>query len=88
MKVVEPFMNEHSLSFEVLVNGVTDPLKFSDLYDYWNLHTSMDGCVPLGRSFAEWTQKNHSCTNVYLHDRNVKHFDNNAKHYKMIDRYY
>ena len=49
MKVVEPFISEHVLSFEALVNGTTNPLKFSDLFDcdYWNSHTTMNGCAQL-----------------------------------------
>ena len=49
MKVVEPFINEHGMSFEGLVNGTTSHLKFSELYDrdFWNSHTAERDGAPL-----------------------------------------
>ena len=49
MKVVEPFIGEHGMSFEDLVNGTAKPTKFSELYDrdFWNSHTAERGCAPI-----------------------------------------
>ena len=52
MKVVEPFINKHGMSFEDLVNdtnNMADQTKFSELYDrnFWNSHTTERGCAPI-----------------------------------------
>lgn len=60
MKVVEPFINEHKMSFEALVNGTEHPLKFGEIYDrdFWNLHTTLKGCAPL----VDWEELLHSAS--------------------------
>ena len=58
MNVVEPFIGEHGMSFEGLVNGTTNQLKFSELYDrdFWNSHTAERGCAPI----VDWEEFLHS----------------------------
>lgn len=49
MKVVEPFFSSHTMSFVPVVTGVTNPLRFSDLYDkeYWNKQSTLRNCAEL-----------------------------------------
>ena len=58
MNVVEPFIGEHGMSFEGLVNGTTNQLKFSELYDrdFWNSHTADRGCATI----VDWEEFLHS----------------------------
>ena len=49
MKVVEPFYTNHLLSFESVVKGIPNPMKFGDLYDvdYWNNQSTKHNCSEL-----------------------------------------
>ena len=49
MKVVEPFFNDHRLSFESVVMGMPNPMRFGDLYDvdYWNNQSTKRDCSEL-----------------------------------------
>jgi len=49
MKVVEPFISDQKLSFESIVKGVSNPMRFSDIYDidYWNEQTVKRNCSEL-----------------------------------------
>ena len=46
MKVVEPFFSSHTMSFQPIVTGITNPLRFSDLYDqeFWNKQSTLRNC--------------------------------------------
>ena len=83
MKVVEPFISEHVFSFEALVNGTTNPLKFSDLYDrdYWNSHTTVNGCAPL----VSWEELLHKALRKTILVLPFAYTGLNVKHYKMVD---
>ena len=49
MKVVEPFYTERRLSFESIVMGIPNPMRFGDLYDvdYWNNQSTKRNCSEL-----------------------------------------
>ena len=49
MKVVEPFYTEHQLSFESIVMGMPNPMRFGDLYDvdYWKNQSTKRNCSEL-----------------------------------------
>jgi len=49
MKVVEPFYMEHRLSFESIINGISNPMRFGDIYDvdYWNIQSTKRNCSEL-----------------------------------------
>ena len=49
MKVVEPFITNNSMSFEPITEGISNPVRFSDLYDreYWNRQCISRGCAEL-----------------------------------------
>lgn len=49
MKVVEPFFVAHSLSFEPVVMGMPNPMRFGDMYDidYWNKQSTKRNCSEL-----------------------------------------
>lgn len=49
MKVVEPFFAEHTLSFKSVVMGLSNPMRFGDLYDidYWNNQSAKHNCSEL-----------------------------------------
>ena len=49
MKVVEPFINNKSMSFEPITKNISNPMRFSDLYDieYWNKQCMSRGCAEL-----------------------------------------
>ena len=49
IKVVEPFFTDHLMSFEAVVHGMADPMRFSDIYDrnYWNKQSTMRNCSEL-----------------------------------------
>ena len=49
MKVVEPFVSNESLNLIPIVNGVSNLMTFSDLYDrnYWNEQAMKYGCADL-----------------------------------------
>jgi len=49
MKVVEPFFMDHLMSFEAVVNGIENPMKFSDIYDrdHWNKQSTLRNCSEL-----------------------------------------
>ena len=81
MKVVEPFISEHGMSFQLLVNGTSSPLRFSDMFDrdFWNSRTTMKGCAPL----VDWEEfLNNAPRKTILA---VPYNRDNAKHYKVVD---
>ena len=49
MKVVEPFFNNKSLTFGPIAKHISNPIRFSDLYDmeYWNKQCMSKGCAEL-----------------------------------------
>ena len=49
MKVVEPFIGSHTMSFVPVVTGAVNPLRFSDLYDkeFWNKQSTLRNCSEL-----------------------------------------
>jgi len=49
MKVVEPFFMDRLMSFEAVVDGIENPMRFSDIYDrdYWNKQSTMRNCSEL-----------------------------------------
>ena len=51
MKVVEPFFSSHTMSFEPIVTGIENPLRFSDLYDqeFWNKQSTLRNCSELAK---------------------------------------
>ena len=81
MKVVEPFISGHGMSFQLLVNGTSNPLRFSDMFDrdFWNSRTTMKGCAPL----VDWEEfLNNAPRKTILA---VPYNRDNAKHYKVVD---
>ena len=54
MKVVEPFIGSHTMSFEPIVMGTINPMRFSDLYDreFWNNQSMLRHCSGL----VEWEE--------------------------------
>ena len=54
MKVVEPFIGTHTMSFEPVVMGTRNPMRFSDLYDreFWNNQSMIRHCSKL----VEWEE--------------------------------
>ena len=49
MKVVEPFIGSHTMSFEPIVMDTINPMRFSDLYDreFWNNQSMLRHCSEL-----------------------------------------
>ena len=54
MKVAEPFFSDYGMSFQALVNGTTNPYRFSDFFDreFWNSKSTVNGCAEL----IEWEE--------------------------------
>ena len=54
MKVVEPFIGKSTMSFEPVVMGTRNPMRFSDLYDreFWNNQSMVRHCSEL----VEWEE--------------------------------
>ena len=81
MKVVEPFISGHGMSFELLVKGTSNPLRFSDIFDlnFWNSHTTMKDCAPLV-DWQEFLQNSPRKTILVL-----PYSRKTAKHRKVAD---
>ena len=86
MKVVEPFFMEHLLSFESVVKGMPNTMRFGDLYnvDYWNNQSTKRNCSEL----VTWE---HFLSNapkevILVLNRGVKSSDHNAGMLKVVNK--
>lgn len=83
MKVAEPFMDEHGMSFDALVNGISNPLRFSELFDrdFWNSRTTKKGCTPL----VDWEELLQYAPRKAILVLPYVYRNHNVKNYTMVN---